>query len=79
MCGFQNNIGEDMEIERIIEQHLDRLHKERGVYHKTEREKSLEAAVREAVLRLEETKRYFKSKKIKEVKEGLIEAVKEKN
>lgn len=79
MYGFLNNIGEDVEIERIIEQHLDRLDKDRNVCCITERERMLEEVIWDAVTKLEETKRYFKSKKIKEVKEDLIEAVRKEN
>lgn len=39
------------------------------------REKQLEKAVREAAAELGETKKYFKSKTIKEVREKLIKAI----
>lgn len=67
------------EIERIIEQHTDKLNKGHGACCVTKRERMLEGVIRDAVMKLEETKKYFKSKKIKEVKEDLIEAVRNKN
>ena len=42
---------------------------------KSHREKILEGTIREAILKLEETKKTFKSKKVKEVREQLIKVV----
>ncbi|MEE8359671.1 MAG: hypothetical protein V3S04_01945 [Candidatus Omnitrophota bacterium] len=58
---------------------MDRFHKETGPCRITEREKMLEEAIRDAALKLDATKRFFKSRKIKEVREDLINAIKKEN
>ncbi len=51
------------------------LNKEHNTFRISLREKMLEKAILEAISKLEETKRSFKSRKIKEVREKLIEVI----
>lgn len=46
-----------------------------NIFNHSQREKLLEKAIRKAISKLEETKKSFKSKTVKEVREELIKAI----
>ncbi len=51
------------------------LMKGQNIFNHSQREELLEKTIREAISKLEKTKKYFKSKTVREVREKLIKAI----
>jgi len=67
-----------MSIDQVCEKLISTIEQVRGdreVSSSIHRVTTLEIAIRSAVLKLEETKKSFKSRKIREVREELLKAV----
>lgn len=51
------------------------LMKGQNIFNRSQKERLLEKTIREVISKLEETKKYFKSKTLKEMREKLIKVI----